>query len=143
MECAIFVSTALSPLVWLGRADPVATMEETRVEDPRQEARIAIFEAWKSEVGLGQKYQTSELIRLAQSWGQVEAGSVLSSGLLYPKIHAALLKVAEVKGQIDATRLGNWLRDNNNAVVLDLKLTVDRRDKARPKWVIDHRTEPK
>jgi len=132
-----------SPLVWLGRADPVATMEETRVEDPRQEARLAIFEAWKSEIGLGQKYQTSELIRLAQSSGQVEAGSVLSSGLLYPKIHAALLKVAEVKGQIDPTRLGNWLRDNNNAIVLDLKLTVDRSDKARPKWVIDHRTESK
>jgi len=71
---------------------------------------------------------------------QIDAGSVLSSGLLYPKIHAALLKVAEVKGQIDPTRLGNWLRDNNNAIVLDLKLTVDRSDKARPKWVIDHRT---
>src|SRR5258708_5152024 len=28
-------------------------------------------------------------------------------------------------------------------LVLDLKLTVDRSDKARPKWVIDHRTEPK
>jgi putative DNA primase/helicase len=132
-----------SSLAWLGRADPVATMEETRVEDPRQEARIAIFEAWKSEVGLGQKYQTPELIRLAQLWGQVEAGSVLSNGLLYPKFHAALLKVAEVKGQIDPTRLGNWLRDNNNAIVLDLKLTVDRSDKARPKWVIDQRTGPK
>jgi putative DNA primase/helicase len=54
-------------LVWLGRADPMATMEETRVEDPRQEARIAIFEAWKSEIGLGQKYQTSELIGLARA----------------------------------------------------------------------------
>jgi hypothetical protein len=30
----------------------------------------------------------------------------------------------------------------NNAVVLDLKLIVDRSDKAPPKWVIDHRTEP-
>src|SRR5205807_4335711 len=102
-----------------------------------------IFEAWNSEIGVGQKYQTSELIRLAQSWGQVEIKGVQHSGLKYPKFHAALLEVAEVKGQIDATRLGNWLRDNTNSIVLDLKLTVDRSDKARPKWVIDHRMEPK
>jgi putative DNA primase/helicase len=125
-----------SALVCLGQGDPVATMQDTRAEDPKAEARTAIFDAWKTEIGLGDnfRYQTSDLIDLAQT----EQGTAL----IYPRLYAALLKVAGIKDRIDAMRLGQWLRDNINAVVLDCKLTVDRRDKARPKWMIDSLTKP-
>jgi hypothetical protein len=125
-----------SALVWLKQGDPVATMQDTRAEDPKAEARTAIFEAWKEEIGLGDdnKKQTADLVELAEK-GQ-------GTTLVCPRLNAALLKVAGVKGRIDATRLGYWLRDNANSVVLDCKLTVDRSDKARPKWVISDLSRP-
>ena len=40
-----------SALVWLGRADPVATMETARAEDPELEALRRVFAACHSAIG--------------------------------------------------------------------------------------------
>jgi putative DNA primase/helicase len=41
------------PLMWLDCADPVKTQERLRTDDPRKIEKIAIFEAWKSRIGIG------------------------------------------------------------------------------------------
>jgi putative DNA primase/helicase len=48
-----------SPLVWLGRADPVASMASLRLADPKRQARAAVFKAWADELGTAGRYLTS------------------------------------------------------------------------------------
>jgi putative DNA primase/helicase len=120
-----------SALVWLGYDDPVATMEDIRGTDPVRLARADIFAAWRDELPIAEQYQTGEIAEHA------EARYDYNQSLIRPKLRAALLAVAAKRGrgdEIDVTRLGLWLRRNENTIVDKFKLTVDRIDRARPRW---------
>jgi putative DNA primase/helicase len=119
-----------SPLVWLGRADPVASMSSLRSLDPARQSRVATFKAWAEELGTGGAYLTSELISRAND--QKPFGV-----FLWPGIRAALLDVArDRRGEIDATRLGRWLGKTENNIAAGFKLISDRGDASRPRWLI-------
>ncbi len=115
-----------SPLVWLGRADPVASMEELRVDDPVRHYRALVFAAWATTPSLdidARGVTTKELIALADH---------------STDLHEALLLIAEGRGpntgKIDHHKLGNWLRRHTNTIADGCKLEVDRNDKQRPRW---------
>jgi putative DNA primase/helicase len=115
------------PLVWLGCGDPVATQEKLRTNDPRKAEAIAIFEAWKSEIGLGRdrRCMTKDIIACAE---------------VHEKFREALLAVATQRGserKIDANQLGKWLPLHEGTIVSGCKLLADRSDKARTKWFLD------
>ena len=59
------------PLVWLGCADPVETLEELRADDPMRAARAAVFAAWREVLTLGQWYLVADLVSRAQTWPQL------------------------------------------------------------------------
>jgi putative DNA primase/helicase len=123
---------ARSPLVWLGRADPVASMASLRSLDPARQARAAVFKAWAEELGTGGSYLTADLIARATDQ---------SLGIpMRPNLGAALMEVARDRrgSDVDPVRLGRWLGKAENNVAAGFKLTSDRGDAARPRWLLTH-----
>jgi putative DNA primase/helicase len=120
-----------SALVWLGRADPVETMTRARDADPVRQTRAAVFSAWAAELGINEARLVGELINAA------EAYNTFTGTMQRPELQAALLAIAETRGQvgrINHERLGRWLSRNENTVGAGFKLTVDRSDQRRPRW---------
>jgi putative DNA primase/helicase len=125
--------TVRSPLVWLGFTDPVETMATARAVDPVRQARARVFEAWRGELGQ-EAHTASEIIELAE-------GRYSDDGsLVRPNLHAALIEVAEKRArpanQLDARRLGKWLTKQENTIAGQLKLTIDRSDRQRPRYSV-------
>jgi putative DNA primase/helicase len=121
-----------SPLVWLGRPDPVLTMNALRGTDPVRQTRASVFSAWAGELELGRGYLTSELANLAQDPG------LFAETWMRPMLREALLEVARARSgaMIDTRRLAHWLRGHTNTIADGYKLIVDTSDKARPRWVL-------
>jgi putative DNA primase/helicase len=97
-----------SALVWLGRADPVATMETARGEDPELEALRRVFAAWHAAVGSCPN-TTGRLIEIAQELDAV------NGNWKHPDLHAALMEVAATGGVLKSDKLGRWLKRSNAA----------------------------
>jgi hypothetical protein len=99
-----------SSLVWLGCTDPVSTMNDIRGADPVRQARASVFTAWRDEIGADKSYLlSSQLAELADE----RYVDRYDQPLIRPTLRAALLAVAAQRknpGQIDALRLGLWLK---------------------------------
>ena len=125
-----------SPLLWLGRPDPVSTMAETRSADPVRMARAAVFTAWETELGLGTFFRTQDLIKRAEQQPGIPDLIPGSSG---SQLHDALIDVAPMPGrrdQINPKRLGHWLKRQANIVSGGRKLIMDSADRSRPRWAL-------
>jgi putative DNA primase/helicase len=121
-----------SPLVWLGFADPVATMAALRGADPVRQDRARLFTAWRGDLGLDSDFMVPEIIDAAA------AHDLSDDSLIRPNLHAALIEIAQKRGaptgQIEPRRLGKWLRHNENAIACGVKLTIDRSDPSRLRY---------
>jgi len=130
-----------SGLVWLGRPDPVDTVETIQSDDPHLQERRAVFTAWVNELETESYYQTFELVRLASESGPGPTGK------RRPELWDALLAVAypNLGGPpaIDARLLGIWFRDNRDTVVnvtdkdgvvASYQLASAGKDVTRPRW---------
>jgi putative DNA primase/helicase len=105
-----------SALVWLGCADPRATMETARQDSPEQAERTEIFQAWEEEIGRDVELSTQQIIaRAAYDPGVFQDDQ-------REALRTALLTVAGQRGEISPDRLGKWLRDNRGQVVGDCRL---------------------
>lgn len=96
------------PLIWLGEADPVSTIEATRAEDPRLAALVAVAVQWHrvTEKHGPARVSVRELIGLAEA--QTYDGS--AGGWAHPDFRQSLLEVAGERGdKVNSRRLGNWL----------------------------------
>jgi hypothetical protein len=121
-----------SPLVWLGRDDPAASMTKLRQADPVLAERARVFTAWVKALGIGRAFLTAELIERAEA---TEFGSDAQ-----PELRAALIEIARSHSAApvpDPLRLSRWLRKAENTIAGGLKLTCDRRDASRPRWRLD------
>jgi putative DNA primase/helicase len=109
-------------LLWLGRADPVETMEELRKNDPKLAAlKTVIYQWWAIwAYGLQQPVQTpfsvSTMLRKASERKQEDDGTL--GDYRYPELRDALLDVAGRGGQIDNRVLGRWLFSMKDRVVV-------------------------
>jgi len=90
-----------SALVWLGCADPVASIETTRAEDPQRAELVAVVEAWAA-VCPNEPLTAAELVEKAEG---------------NPALADALAAVASRRGEIDTRALGYWLRGQRDRVV--------------------------
>ena len=104
-----------SALVWLGRADPVATMETARAEDPELEALRRVFAACHSAIG-SQPTTSGGLIDLANELDGV-------GNRRHPEMHAALMEVAASGGVLKSDKLGRWLKRYRGRVINNLRLS--------------------
>lgn len=132
-----------SALVWLGRDDPIATMEAARAEDPVTTTLRALFTAWQQAIGSEQHRQS----QTSSSFNGRTAGKIkeiaeyrdaMDGTPRYGDLQRALLEVADDRrGSIDAKRLGHFLGRHKGRVIDGLKLEVREDLKSKQKvWAV-------
>jgi putative DNA primase/helicase len=104
-----------SALVWLGCADPVDTMAETRASDPVLTTLRTVLDAWQRV--FGEEGRTAQQAVGALSIFDFNA----PDGEDLAALRAALAPVAATRGIIDASRLSYWLRKSKGRPVDGLK----------------------
>jgi putative DNA primase/helicase len=102
-----------SSLVWLGREDPIKTMEAARAEDPVRSELTEVFAAWRAVIGINNPMTAGELKEKALSAMEADCG-----------FHKAISAVACAPGrsEIETVRLGKWLSRNKGRIINKLKL---------------------
>jgi putative DNA primase/helicase len=106
-----------SALVWLGRADPVATMEAARAEDPELDSLRRVVAALLGAVGTDKPHTAGQLKELAE---HVTIGDFKPT---HPTLRDAFMSVAGAAGKmIDTKRLGMWLGQRRGRIVDGHKL---------------------
>jgi RepB DNA-primase from phage plasmid len=105
------------PLMWLGEADPVKSMEEVRNEDPEL---LDIREFFESGVmAFDTNYKTQQIIDMATD----------------DDTKALLARVSESSGPVaESYKLGMWLRKISGRIVAGMRIVPASMDKTRPKW---------
>jgi len=117
--------TVRSALIWLGRADPVASMEAARAEDPEFRGLKDLLAAWAAAIGVGSPYRLKlqEVIERASE----------TDGL-----REAVQATARAGREADATSLGNWARRRKGRIVDGLHLTNNAGDKGGAEWWVEN-----
>ncbi|SFJ01500.1 bifunctional DNA primase/polymerase [Bradyrhizobium sp. Gha] len=106
--------TVRSALIWLGKEDPVKSMEFARQEDPELLELAEMLEAWSEVMGIGgeNRAKLSDVLLRADAMSRESEGGELTS------THARLNAALKVVGQRylgkptlpDARLLGKWLQ---------------------------------
>jgi putative DNA primase/helicase len=119
-----------SPLVWLGCADPVRSIQASSEEDPDAVETAALIAAWPRGPRDLSDYKAAELVEAATE--RDGFGS-----LARPELYEAIATIATDKTSLlSADKLGNWLRDHRGQVSEGLKL-VRRGTRTRPSWTVE------
>jgi hypothetical protein len=112
--------TVRSALIWLGRPDPVETMETARKDDPNLQAMEAVFAALKEAMGIGERKAISAA-QIIQRAGEI-ALELNGYPLRHPGLKEALLAVAGQRDSIDARELGKWLSRHKGRIAMGVRL---------------------
>ena len=99
-------NTVRSALVWLGCADPCATMERAREEDPELEELREVMARWKRDLGT-EGYTVRDLADAADKREESYGGA---GDYVRRELRDALLRVSGERGAISTRRLGYWLK---------------------------------
>jgi putative DNA primase/helicase len=106
--------TVRSALLWLGKDDPVKSMELARQEDPERLEQSEMLEAWSEVFGIGSNYRVklADVVLRADAMSREKEDGDL--GPTYPRLNAALKVVGQRYLQKpvlpDARMLGKWLQ---------------------------------
>jgi len=111
-------ATIRAPLIWLGQADPVRSMETAREEDPELGAIREVFSHWRQHLSLATPHTTNQLIQFAC------ATSSGSYDFKHPEFRDALLRIAGEGYSVSSRRLGKWLSKISGRIVGGLRLSV-------------------
>ena len=109
-----------SALVWLGCADPWASVETAREDDPELTALRDIIANWQAAIGTGTLTTTRHVIETANAKSVNYDGE--APALLWPDFRDCLINAAGNKGVIDPVRLGKWLMSREGRIVNGLRL---------------------
>ena len=109
--------------MWLGRADPVLTMETARDEDPERAALAERLAGWQADIGVGWEHRrtVAEVLKTIEERDPNKAGEGnypqgYERPYLYPVLREAVLATA-FRGHIDARGFGNCLRRHKSRIV--------------------------
>ncbi len=123
--------TVRSALVWLGCADPVATMLRAIGDDPVHAARVELILALVEAAGTAE-FSTADLLAGFQRTGPVNISPLAVSFSQDLRLRAAIQEVAGAKGDINRDALTTWFRDNQDRIVAGYRVV---KGKGRPtKW---------
>lgn len=111
----IWSDTVRSALVWLGEADPTASMETVREEDPELAAIRELFAHWESCLGLDSGYTSAAVIQSACSSAPTYGSE--DTGFQHPEFRDVLLRQAGERGAVNTKRLGKWLSRISGRIV--------------------------
>jgi hypothetical protein len=121
-------------LIWLGEADPVATLEDARASDPQLANLTAVVEQWASIIG-DRRITVRALIDVA-----TRATTPLDRGrpeYTHPDFREALLAVAGEAGVINGRKLGIWLARNQGRVVAGRRIVQAGLNAGTMTWRLD------
>lgn len=104
-----------SALIWLGCADPVATQEAARADDPVITELSALLSEWH-EVADSQPFTAKEIIE--------KVGPLATPGdVSHVQLRDALLAVAsDIRRDVDPLRLGKYLGKHRGRIVAGLRI---------------------
>jgi putative DNA primase/helicase len=103
-----------APLIWLGEADPIESMEMMREEDPELTAMRELFAQWRRHLPEG----SLTALQIADTAGTLDP----DRKPVHPEFRDLLLRLAGDKGTISTKRLGAWLRRIQGKVLGGLRL---------------------
>jgi hypothetical protein len=114
---ADYSATVRGALIWLGREDPAASLEQARQDDPELDELHAIMSAWRQHIGLNTDAPAKALIHLAELKKLDDDTGRQLQDYASPELRDALLAVAGSRNAIDSSRFGKWLRACKGRVV--------------------------
>jgi putative DNA primase/helicase len=117
--------TVRSALMWLGKADPVTSMERTRDQDPEIIELRGMLDAWAECIGVG----VDKRCTLAD---------VIDAAEKHPDLSIAVQAVAGKKQKADARSLGRWLQQKLGTVVDHCCFNVQSIKKGKSSWWIEN-----
>lgn len=126
-------------LIWLGKADPVESVEEVRSLDPARSALLAVVAQWQVVVGTG-SVTVGDLIDLACSRKPALGGGAHHYEFIHSELREALLEVAGSKGNINNVRLGKWLAGNKDRLVEGCRIVCDGVSRGLTRWRLEDRS---
>jgi len=93
------------PLLWLGCADPVASVFETMAEDPDRETLARLLSAWQAVFG-----NTAAMIREAINKSDFAIED-------HQELREVLEDIASERGEINRRKLGRWIKRHAGRIV--------------------------
>jgi hypothetical protein len=112
-------STIRDALIWLGRADPVETMEHTRATDNKLDDLASVLTLWRAEIGPMVRVTCRQLVGKAEYKGELKD---------------ALMAIAGQGTTISTKRLGKWLGQNANRICNGMRVEMDGYDNGVMTW---------
>jgi putative DNA primase/helicase len=136
-----------SALVWLGKADPVQSMESARAEDPERVELSELLEAWAKVMGRehSNRAKLNDVIlkgtAMVRPGGQYDFNTATMEPT-YPELYSALEALAYratgKRGQKpDARLLGNYLRKFKGKIVDGKRFAMKPDDKRGAEWWVE------
>jgi Bifunctional DNA primase/polymerase, N-terminal len=134
--------TVRSSLIWLGKADPVQSMENARAEDPERLELSAMMEGWCAAIGFGivaRVRLASALSAGAEVHREYDGADLVPA---HPEFHATLqamaLRETGKRGQMpDTTTLGNYLRRFKGRVIAGKRFANLPDEKKGAEWWVE------
>jgi putative DNA primase/helicase len=112
-------------LVWLGKADPVNSLEVGRAEDPQRAERQAFVEAL-SETGA-----TTE-------WSALTAADIVEKSIHVENLKQSIpSKLINPRTGVDTVKLGTWMAAFKSEIFDGKRLKSTTAGKGRLKWYVD------
>jgi putative DNA primase/helicase len=107
-----------APLIWLGEADPVESMDALREEDPELAPIRELFAHWLDAIPFRNDHTAAQIIDFACKTDR-------NGGFEHPEFHDLILRIAGDRGQPSSKSLGKWLTKINGRVVDNKRLIMD------------------
>jgi putative DNA primase/helicase len=126
------------PLVWLGKADPVKTIDETREEDPELVLLATVMVELHNV--LGNNLMTVGDIKDAVNERESASDNYPGYGApryRHPELRQVLIDAAGIRGEVDSRKLGGFFKRFKGRIVGGMKLVAEQdRKRCQQTWGI-------
>ncbi len=113
------------PLLWLGHADPTASVFEAMVEDPDRETLSRLLAAWHSAFG-----HAAAMVRDAMNHGNLMPDE-------YAELREVMLDIAGERGEVNRRKLGWWIRRHAGRIVDGRRIVRASGNSSAEKWRVE------
>jgi hypothetical protein len=117
---------ARSPLVWLGQPDPATAVFSRMAVDPDREALGRMLTSWRAVFG-SSPTPVRDVLASQHNFGAAARAEEL--------IEVAR-EVAELRGEINANRLGNWIARHEGRIVDGVRFVRDTNCGGSARWCV-------
>jgi putative DNA primase/helicase len=98
------------PLIWLGEADVVKSMEQARDIDPDRTSARELVEHWGLILGYGQSYTSNDIVRIATGGEKIKDNKETETWIFHhPEFRELLISRCGTGSRVESRLLGRWL----------------------------------